>query len=118
MRKRGMLTDSDHQQLSRADHVDYTICVLENLQHHRLLIFRGRSVLGMGTGVNNAVHVEVEIIELFAVGIGTGGVNRYYGAIFHCYGLVLNDWRDDFGVLGGKPPERGWDTHRDSCGSV
>lgn len=107
-------TNSDHEQLSRANHVDNTIRVLEDFQHHLLLILGSRTVLGMGARMYDAVHVQVEMVELLSVRVGPSSINRYDGAIVHDDRLVLYHGRDDLGILVGKPSEGGGDTH--DCG--
>lgn len=65
----------------------------------------------MRTGMNDTVHVQVQIVELLAVGVGLSGVNGDNSAIVHGHGSVLDDWGDDLRVLVGKPSEGRGDTH-------
>lgn len=64
--------------------------------------------------MNDAIHVEVEIIKLLAIRIRPSGVHGYRGTIIHYDRLVLDHGRYDLGILGGKPPESCWNTH--TCG--
>lgn len=105
-------TNSDHKQFPRPDHVDHAVGVFEDLNHHLLLVLGSRPVLGVGTGMHNAVHVQVQIVELLAIGIRFCRVDGNSGAIIHNNRLVLDDGRYDLGVFGGEPPKGSRNTHR------
>lgn len=65
----------------------------------------------MRTGVDDTVHVQVQIVELFAIGVGTSAVHGNNGAIFKSDRLVFDHRGDDLRVLVGQPPEGRGDTH-------
>lgn len=65
----------------------------------------------MRARVNDAVHVQIQVIELFAIGVGPGAIHRNNGAIVQGNRLVLDHWGDNLGVFGGKPPEGRGNTH-------
>jgi hypothetical protein len=64
----------------------------------------------MGTWVNNAVHVQVQVIHLLAIGVRA---RRVDGNLLSIYFLrqFLNHLRNDLRVLVGKPSEESGDTH-------
>ena len=68
--------------------------------------------------MDDTIHIKVEIVELLAVRIGLRGVYENCAlaaiSILHLLRAMLDDWRDDLGVLLAEPAEEGWDTH--SCG--
>lgn len=105
------LTDSDHEQLAGPCHVDHSVGVLEDLNHHLLLILWWGSVLGMRAGMDDTIHIQIQVVGLFAVWVGTGGINRNDRAIFHRHRLFLDHGGYDLGVFGGKPSEGGGNTH-------
>ena len=104
-------TNSDHQNLAWPCHVDDAVGILEDLDHHLLLVLGGGLVLGMRAGMNDAVHVQVEVVKLLAIGIRLRGVDGDHGAIVHLDWEILQDRRDNLGVFGGEPPEGGGNTH-------
>ena len=65
----------------------------------------------MRAGMDDAVHVEVEVVKLLAVWIRLCGVDGDDGAIVHLDWEILQDRRYNLGVFGGKPPEGGGNTH-------
>ncbi len=67
----------------------------------RIWVIYAHLVLGMGARMNNAVHVQVQIIELPAVGISLGGIFRDLNAIHFLE--FLNDIYDRLWVFAGKP---------------
>lgn len=95
------LTNCDHEQLPRADHVYNTIGIFEDLQHHLLLVLGRWTVLGMRTGMDDTVHIQIEIVEFFAIWIGSCRVDGYRGSIVHLDGLILNHRRYNLGILVG-----------------
>jgi hypothetical protein len=92
------LTNCNHEDFPGSDHVNDTIGVLKDLEHHLFLVFRGGLVLWVRTRVHDAIHVEVEVIKLLAVGIRLRGIDRDGRSIFHRNWLVLDHWRDDLGI--------------------
>lgn len=52
------LTNGHHEHFSRSGHVDNPLRVFEDLHHHLLLGLRSRSTLGMGTWVDDTVHIH------------------------------------------------------------
>lgn len=52
----------------------------------------------MRAGVNNAIHVQVEIVKLFAIGVCFGRINRDFFSV-DIARLGFDDWRNDLGVL-------------------
>ena len=107
------LTNRNHEQLAGPHHVDNPVSVLEDLNHHLLLIFGRRSILGMRAGMDDTIHIEIEVIKLFAVRVGARCVDRDDGPIVHHKRLVLDDGGYDLRVLGGQPPKRSGNTHVD-----
>lgn len=105
------LTNGNHKQLARPDHVDNTLSVLEDLYHHLLFILGGRSILRVGARVHDAVHVQVKIVKLLAVRVGPCGIDGDDGSVLHRDRLLLHDGRYDLGVFGGQPPEGSGDAH-------
>lgn len=103
-------TDSDHQKLPRADHVHHTVGVLEDLQHHLLLVRRWRLSFRMSTWVNDTVHIQVQIVHLISIGVGTRGVHGNLFAVDFLRKL-LDNGGDDLRILVGEPSEKRWDTH-------
>jgi hypothetical protein len=65
----------------------------------------------VGARVHDAVHVEVEVVKLFAVWIRARTVDGDDGSVVHLDGLLLNDRADDLGVLLGEPSEGGGNAH-------
>ena len=115
LRTRRNTVYGDHEQFTRAHHVDYALGVLEDCDHHFLLVRRRRPVLRVRTGMHDAVHVEIQVVHLFAVRVGLGGVHGdcALGAIsiVDLNREFFDDWRDDLGVFGAEPAEKGWNTH-------
>lgn len=70
----------------------------------------------MRARVDNAIHVQVQVVEFFTVRVGASGINRNDRAIIHGDGLVFDDRRDDLGVFGRKPSESRGNTHVVRCG--
>ena len=56
-RTRCHAVDRKHQKLSRPDHVDDAVRVLEHFDHHVLLRFRRRLAFRMRTWMHDAVHI-------------------------------------------------------------
>lgn len=52
----------------------------------------------MRARVNNAIHVQVEIVKLFAIRICFGRINWDFFSV-DIARLVFDDWRYDLGVL-------------------
>jgi len=61
-------------------------------------------------GVNDAIHVEVEVVELEAVGVGPGGVDGHADAL-DLDGLLLHHVHHHHRVLLRQPPVERRDTH-------
>jgi len=76
-----VLTNSDHEDFARPHHVDNTVGVPKDLQHHLLLILGGGPVLGMRAGVDNAVHIQVQIVEFLAVRVRFGSIDGDNSAV-------------------------------------
>lgn len=55
------------------------------------------SVLGVEARVDDAVHVEVEVVKLDALGVGTRGVHGDGHAV-DLLGVLLDDIHNDLGV--------------------
>lgn len=111
-------TNCNHQDLSRSHHVDNAIGVPEYLEHHLLLILGGGSVLRMRARMNDTVHVEVKVVKLFAIWVWPSCIDGNRRSIFERDGLILNHWRDDLGILVGKPSESRRNTHLAGCAFV
>lgn len=65
--------------------------------------------------MDDTIHVQVKIIELFPIWIWLCVVDRNDGAVIHCHRLVLDDRGYDFGILGGEPPKGRGNTHLVVC---
>lgn len=68
--------------------------------------------------MDNAIHVEIEVVELLPIGVWPGCVDWDDGTIFHSDRLAFNHWGNDLWVLVGKPTERRRNTHLDDVGMV
>jgi len=112
------LTNSNHEQLARANHVENALGVFENLNHHLLFVSRRWFVLGMRTRMHNAVHIELEVVELLTIRVGLRRINRDNRAIFQDERLFFDDGRYDLWVFGGEPPESSRNTHGERCATV
>ena len=53
----------------------------------------------MGAWVDDSVHVKIEIIKLFTIGVGLGRIDRDLLPI-DLSGALLNHGGDDLGVFG------------------
>lgn len=62
--------------------------------------------------MDDGVHVEVEVVELEAVGVGAGEVEGERGAVGADDGLLLHDVGDGEWVSVGEPPVERGNTHR------
>lgn len=63
----------------------------------------------MAARVNDAVHVQVEIVEFPVVWVGRGPVDGEFVAIVVQVGKVFDDGDRDFRVLLREPAEQSWD---------
>lgn len=65
--------------------------------------------------MNDTVHVQVEVILLFAIRIGPPRVDGDFGlgavATINLFGSLFDDGADDLGVLFTEPAEKRRDTH-------
>lgn len=104
-------TDSNHQNLPWPHHVYHPFRVLEDFQHHFLLSLRRRLVLGVGARVDDAVHVEVQVVHFLAVGVRLGCINGHLGAVGILERLIFDDRGDNLGIFLREPSEKRWDTH-------
>jgi len=67
-------------------------------------------------GVNDAIHVEVEVVELEAVGVGAAEVDGDEGAGLELHGLLLLRVRHGQRVAVRQPPVERRDSHlRPTC---
>lgn len=66
----------------------------------------------MRTRVDDAVHVQIQVIHLLAIWVRFGDVDWYFLPVY-LLRLFFNDGGNNLWVLGRKPSEEGWDTHRD-----
>ena len=64
----------------------------------------------MATRVNDAVHVEIEIVEFDVVGIGFGAVDRHFDTIYDLL-LLLHAMDHDRRELPAQPTEKCRDSH-------
>lgn len=64
----------------------------------------------MRAGVNYSIHVEIEVIKFFSIGIRPSRIDRY-DLVVYSLNLVLDYGRDNFGVLVGQPSKGSGDTH-------
>lgn len=60
--------------------------------------------------MDDTVHVEVEVVHLFAIWIRSADVDWNLNSI-DLLRLLLDDTRDDFGVFLREPSEKSWNTH-------
>ncbi len=103
-------TDSNVEELPRPDHVENPLCIFKYCQHHLFLGRRWWSVFGMRTRMHNAVHVQVEVVKLLAIGVRFGDVNWNFLSLNVIWSL-FNHLGDDLWVLLRKPAKQRWDTH-------
>ena len=70
-------------------------------------------MFGMGAGVDDAIHVNVEIVDFETGGIGTCCVEGYADGALAINELdaFFQDILDDFGILFGEPAVEGGNTH-------
>mmetsp|Transcript_19964 Transcript_19964/g.31790 ORF Transcript_19964/g.31790 Transcript_19964/m.31790 type:complete len:218 (+) Transcript_19964:1068-1721(+) len=61
--------DGEIQQFAWTHHAEQMLNVLERVLNHFVLVFRLGTTLWMTTRMNDAVHVEIEIVVLHAIGI-------------------------------------------------
>lgn len=73
--------DRHVEQLAGPHDAEQAVDALEYRHHHLVLVLRGGAVLGMGARVDDAVHVQVEVVELDAVRVRIGRVRRQPHAI-------------------------------------
>lgn len=69
------------------------------------------AALGVEAGVDDAVHVEVEVVELEAVGVGAAEVDGDEGARLELHGLLLHRVRHRLRVPVRQPPVERRDSH-------
>lgn len=93
-------TNSDHQDLSRPDHVYHPVRVLEDLNHHFGFIRRRWLPLGVRARMHDRVHIQIQIVHFLPVRVGLGGIHGYFLAI-DLLRSFFDDWGDDLRVLGG-----------------
>lgn len=58
------------QYFTRSHNIEQTIDALKNRHHHFVLVLWRRFVFWMGAGMNDAIHVQVEVVKFNVVGIG------------------------------------------------
>ena len=105
--------DGHVQQLPRADHGEEPVDVVEDALEHLFLGGWRRAILRVEARVDDAVHVEVQVIELLAVGVGPGAVHGHLHAV-HVPRLVLDDILNDQRVLLAEPAVEGGNSHVDN----
>lgn len=64
-------------------------------------------VFRVTTGVNDTIHIQVQIVKLFTVGIGLGGVHRNHLAV-DIFGFFFDYSRDHSWEFIGQPSDRGF----------
>ena len=64
----------------------------------------------MTAGMNDAIHVQIEIVKLHVIRIGFGRVNWGLDAIHHLR-LLLHAMNDDGREFPAQPPEKGRNSH-------
>ena len=69
-RSGGHAVNSQKKDAPRADSSEDTIDVLHNIDKHFRFSFGGGSVFGVGAGVDDAVHVYVEVVPFHVIGVG------------------------------------------------
>mgnify|MGYP001380990581 CR=1 FL=1 len=114
-----MMCGANNIYLSGLDHSEQELNVVENVLEYFLLTDSEVRVVivGVGADVDDAVHVEVEVIELGAVGVGPGAVHRDDVAVM-VPRLVLDDILDDQRVLLAEPAVEGGNSHVDNLGEI
>lgn len=55
-------TNSDHKNLSWPDHINNTVGVFEDLEHHFFFISGRWLIVRVRTRMNNAIHVKIKIV--------------------------------------------------------
>ena len=103
------LTDSDHQELPWSDHIDYTIRIVKDCQHHIFLRSWWWPILWMRAWMHNIIHVQIEIVEFFSIWIRLREIHRNCLSMYVLRAL-FDDRGDDLGILLGKPSEQCGDT--------
>mmetsp|Transcript_5938 Transcript_5938/g.21724 ORF Transcript_5938/g.21724 Transcript_5938/m.21724 type:complete len:235 (+) Transcript_5938:3934-4638(+) len=80
--------DGHVEQLARPHHAEEPVDVREDVLEH--LRHRGgrRPILRVEAGVDDAIHVQVQVVPLPAVGVGLREVRRHLHAIDHLAGLL------------------------------
>lgn len=61
--------------------------------------------------MNDAVHVQVQVVELHSVGIWRGRVNRQRNAVVGDGWFLFDYIGDREWVTVGEPPVKSWDSH-------
>lgn len=59
-----------------------TVDALEDSDHHFVFVARGRFVFRVGARVDNAVHVEVQVVELHGIWVWFGCIDWNANAIY------------------------------------
>lgn len=60
----------------RSHDAEETVNALEDGNHHLVFILRCRFILRMSARMDNAIHIQVEIVEFHPIGIRQRGVHR------------------------------------------
>mmetsp|Transcript_64923 Transcript_64923/g.193524 ORF Transcript_64923/g.193524 Transcript_64923/m.193524 type:complete len:284 (+) Transcript_64923:2265-3116(+) len=105
----GDAVDGHVEQLLGPDDADEAVQVEENVLVHVLLIFWCRAIFRVAAWVDDAVHVEVQVVEITVRGILVQ-VHGDHTAI-HLHGLPLDGVSDDLGEAHAAPPEEGRNPH-------
>mmetsp|Transcript_13158 Transcript_13158/g.33917 ORF Transcript_13158/g.33917 Transcript_13158/m.33917 type:complete len:226 (+) Transcript_13158:1951-2628(+) len=106
---RGHAVDGHVDDLLRADDADKAVEVQENVLVHVLLVLRRRPVLGVAARVDDAVHIEVQVVKV-SIGCIFVEIDWHHTSI-HLHGLPLDRVADDLRIPHATPSEEGGDTH-------
>ena len=113
LRARRDTVDGHVQHLAGAHHRHEAVDVKADVGKHLVLGLGGRDVFRVHARVDDAVHIEVQVVKLDAVGVGLRQVHRHRDAS-HGRGLLLEHVSQDARVLLDEPSEECWHAHPSS----
>mmetsp|Transcript_15613 Transcript_15613/g.33183 ORF Transcript_15613/g.33183 Transcript_15613/m.33183 type:complete len:200 (+) Transcript_15613:2477-3076(+) len=110
LRARSHAVNSHVHKLLGAYDSEETVQVQEDVLIHVLLILRRRPILRMAARVNDAIHIQVEVVEVTVRRILIE-VHGHHTTI-HLHWLPLDGVPNDLRVAHTEPSEEGRDAHR------
>ena len=99
--------DGHEEHLARAHGANDAVNVARDRGKHLSLRLGRGAVLRVHARVDDAVHVEVQVVELDAIRACAAPVDGHAALL-----LLLDDGRDALGVLVAQPAVKGGDAHR------